>query len=207
MIQKWRIAVINYKKIFTDQCSKFKRGEILYAADNGIRKVSVKEVKIFASISNTIYICRDCITQESCAYNEHELFYPKDREKCLEYWMAKAYECAHWNASELVAEKQHNIGIISPHPIQGSRVLKISLALLNGKYIFTDFNEKCKMEESDNVMVTFKQTIRNWEVIAKANKAEIFDLPDRNSFPDMFQVDDGIFVDWKTYQKRKYQTY
>lgn len=53
---------INYDELFKKDSSKYHIGQLLYAPEGGIRKVSVKEIKSFPAIRNVVYMCTDCMT-------------------------------------------------------------------------------------------------------------------------------------------------
>ena len=108
---------INYDELFKKDSSKYHIGQLLYAPEGGIRKVSVKEIKSFPAIRNVVYMCTDCMTGESCAYNENELYPLGEREKCLEAWISMEYQIFHYKGKDLDIEKQENFSIMFPKSI------------------------------------------------------------------------------------------
>lgn len=193
---------IDYHALFqskSESDSKFHVGQLLYAPEGGIRKVAVQEVKIFPSVHNVIYMCTDCITGESCAYNENELFSLGEREKCLEVWMNMEYQTFHYKGSDLSVDQQSNFGILYPHALNGRHIYKINVSILNENLIFQDDGEKCILENAENTIAAYEQAVNFYKKLALKHNATIIDMPERKDFPDMFRLDNGTYVDWKTY--------
>lgn len=193
---------INYDELFKKDSSKYHIGQLLYAPEGGIRKVSVKEIKSFPAIRNVVYMCTDCMTGESCAYNENELYPLGEREKCLEAWISMEYQIFHYKGKDLDIEKQENFSIMFPKSINGRHIYKINVSVANDSLLFKDDGNYCTLEEVEDPVDSFENALQKYKNFAEKHNGMVMELPKRKDFPDMFRLDSGIYVDWKSYVEK-----
>lgn len=51
-------------------------------------------------------------------------------------------------------------------------------------------------------MDSFENALQKYKNFAEKHNGMVMELPKRKDFPDMFRLDSGIYVDWKSYVEK-----
>lgn len=73
-------------------------------------------------------------------------------------------------------------------------------------FYFKDDGNYCTLEEVEDPVDSFENALQKYKNFAEKHNGMVMELPKRKDFPDMFRLDSGIYVDWKSYVEKTLET-